>query len=465
MPPQQRSEYPVLSSPITSRIRNRWESMSATVLSFAPLAHNPSSSGTPSKPLRRFSNNDSSSSDEEGSSSTATTVSTSSLTESSALLQMGDTVAVDQELASSAVPLISSHTEETTAATILTSSLPSRCDKQRVLQLCFGATGIYSCYLIYGHYQEDVFRYRSLEDGRAFHYVWFLQVMECAVNIVFGLVGRTIAGKQTSPSSYRPFFVSGASQVFSKVLTSASLAAGLSFPVCILAKSAKMVPVMIGQLLLGGSKYSVKDYIFAGLVVLGTTILSMNKGNSPGKEETSFTTPLGLVFILASLVADGITGGLQKKLIKEMEAQPPTTFDFMLYTNIAMGAVALTIALLIGDLSKGMAFMVANPVLQQMIFTVCLLSACGQFFVFYLVSHFDAMVCATVTTSRKILSVVWSIATKGHVVSGPGYVGLLVAIAGIAVGLQDTVQKKSGPKKVARKRTSSNQKSVSQDIC
>ncbi|GKY94813.1 hypothetical protein MPSEU_000446500 [Mayamaea pseudoterrestris] len=435
MPPQHAMEASTSSSfysPVASRIRNRIETI---VFSYSPLV-------SPIKAQRRLSTDSDTSVTSTSSSSLSTSMDVSSGNADGDLIGQlrekhgGASSPLQFEVSpASATTFETSFTSLSTTTTFSSfNSFINSFDKS-VLQLCFGAAGVYSCYLVYGHIQEDIFRYRSPNSNESFQSVWFLQVLECLINICFGTIGRKICGGRT-PKSYRPFMVSGASQVFSKVLTSASLAAGLSFPVCILAKSAKMVPVMIGQLLLGGSKYTTKDYAFAGLVVLGTTILSMNKSTSKGTNQ-SFTTPLGLVFITLSLVADGITGGLQKRLKHEMEAQPPTTFDFVLFTNIAMGMVALTVAILIGDLSKGISFLYENPVLQQMVMSVCLLSAMGQFFIFYIVAQFDPMVCATVTTTRKILSVVWSIATKGHSVSAYGYLGLAVAVSGMVVGLQD----------------------------
>jgi UDP-galactose transporter B1 len=327
--------------------------------------------------------------------------------------------------------------EEQTAPSVCQTVKRSRRAQTQALKLCFGAAGVYACYLAYGHIQEDIYRFEGADGGK-FTAVWLLQVLECACNVVVGTIGRQICGgHRPSRAAMRGFFQSGASQVFAKVLTSLSLAAGLSFPVCVLAKSAKIVPVMLGQLVLGGSKYTTRDYVFASAVVVGTTLLSLGK-----KSSQEFTTPLGLVCIVLSLVADGFTAGLQKRLKKETESKPPTTYDFLLFTNVAMGAVALAIAIALGDLVRGYAFMSANPVLQQMVIMSCLLSALGQSFIFFVVAHFDPMVCATVTTTRKILSVVWSITMKGHSISLQGYFGLVLAISGILLGLVGKRNKK-----------------------
>lgn len=147
--------------------------------------------------------------------------------------------------------------------------------RTEALKFLFGAGGIWSAYLYYGSLQEDVFRYRGT-DGEAFTQAWFLQFLEALANVIVGCIGRIITvGVPNLP--LRPFFLSGATQVSSKAFTSLALANGLSFPVATLAKSGKMAPVMMGQLLLGGARYSLRDYLQVTAIILGTAILSLGK--------------------------------------------------------------------------------------------------------------------------------------------------------------------------------------------
>jgi UDP-galactose transporter B1 len=309
--------------------------------------------------------------------------------------------------------------------------------KQRdAWRLLWGATGIYVAYLYYGHIQEDVFRFRAV-DGSKFRFAWFLQVLESLANICVGLVGRYLLGGTTG-LPLGPFVSSGASQVFSKAFTSLSLAAGLSFPVCILAKSAKIVPVMLGQLVLGGSSYTVRDYSLAAAIVGGTALLSLGESKAEKEQQQHATTFTGIAFIILSLGMDGVTAGLQKRLKRNalLANKIPTPCDFLLYTNVSMAATALTIAVISGDWNAGWAFCAANPAVRRMILTCCVCSAIGQSFIFYIVAHFDPLVCATVTTTRKIMSVVWSITTKGHVLSEEGCMGLLLAVSALLLEIQ-----------------------------
>ena len=63
-------------------------------------------------------------------------------------------------------------------------------------------------------------------------------------------------------------------------------------------------------------------------------------------------------------------------------------------------------------------------------------SAIGQSFIFYTVATFDPLVCSTVTTTRKIFSVLLSIFTKGHNLSTSGWAGISLAISGILSEMQ-----------------------------
>lgn len=303
-------------------------------------------------------------------------------------------------------------------------------------QLLLGVSGVYAAYLSYGLVQEQLYRYRDVHDGSAFTYVWFLQVLESTASIGLGVVGRYLfGGRRDLP--LRPFIMSGMSQVFAKVFGSLSLAAGTSFPVATLAKSAKIVPVMLGQLVLGGSTYGLRDYLFAALLVAGTVMLSL--GTSNQNQSDSSNSRMGIVFVMLSLVMDGCTGGLQKQLKRDTAATPPTTYDFLLFTHVSMLLTAFVISIITGDLWKGLLYVQQHPAVAILVTQLCGLSVMGQSFIFYVIAKFDPMVCATVTTTRKMWSVLLSIILFHHHLSAMGYNGLALALAGLAMEVQSKV--------------------------
>jgi solute carrier family 35 (UDP-galactose transporter), member B1 len=304
-----------------------------------------------------------------------------------------------------------------------------------IRQLLIGASGIYGAYLYYGHVQEDLFRYRQADTGQPFNFFWALQMAESLVTLGIGYVGRKCWGSGSHDLPLAPFFKSGASQLVAKALMSMSLAAGLSFPVVTLAKSAKIVPVMLGQFILGGSSYTLRDYTFAILIVVGTSLLSAGK-TSHHDNGASKDTLLGLILIVLSLVADGFTGGLQKKLKRLTASMAPTTYDFLYYSHMAQFVVATVIGALMGELTTAPKYLVQNPSVQWLVLASCICSAIGQCFIFYTINCFDPLVTTTITTTRKLFTVLLSIGLKGHILSSAGFVGLGLACTALLMEVE-----------------------------
>lgn len=231
-----------------------------------------------------------------------------------------------------------------------------------------------------------------------------------------------------------------------KACTSLSLASGVSFPVVTLAKSGKMIPVMAGSLLLGGASYSVREYLSVVAIIAGTVAVSMGKKSGSGENSI-----IGLSFIAASLACDGLTGGLQKKMMKDSAAVgvKPKPYDFMFWTNFYMGLAAFVLSITLGEFQGGIEFCMKNTALFEKIIKFGVCSAIGQSFIFYTIANFDPLVCTTVTTTRKVFSVLLSIVLKGHSLNTQGWGGLALASGGI---LSELLDKKKKPVKEEAKK-------------
>ena len=308
-----------------------------------------------------------------------------------------------------------------------------------VAKLLIGAGGIYGAFLYYGSLQEDVFRYVA-QDGNSFKQAWFLQVLESLANVIIGFIGMYLSGPTLNiPKSW--FAISGAAQVTAKACTSLSLANGLSFPVATLAKSGKMAPVMVGSLVLGGAKYDLREYLQVAAIIGGTAIVSM--GKKKGGDTAS--SAMGVFYIVMSLVLDGVTAGFQKRLKTETAkvGVKPKPYDFMFWTNLYMCLTASVIAAGLGEMHTGVAFCLGNPEILSKIIKFAICSAVGQSFIFYTIAQFDPLVLSTITTTRKIFSVLLSIFLKGHSLSLMGWSGIALACGGI---LSELVLKSGGGK-------------------
>jgi UDP-galactose transporter B1 len=251
--------------------------------------------------------------------------------------------------------------------------------------------------------------------------------------VILGGVGLWLSGA-TPNLPQNLFALSGFTQVSAKAFTSLALANGVSFPVVTLAKSGKMVPVMIGSLLLGGASYTLREYASVSAIIAGTVMVSLGK-----KSSAQSSSIMALLCIVASLACDGITGGVQnrlKKKSKELNVNPKP-YDFMFWTNFYMALTAFVIAAFVGEVQDGIKFCLENPVIYSKIIKFAVCSAIGQSFIFYTISEFDPLVCTTVTTTRKVFSVLLSVFINGHAMSAQGWGGIGLASAGILSELFD----------------------------
>jgi UDP-galactose transporter B1 len=330
----------------------------------------------------------------------------------------------------------------TAAAGTPTAAAAAVTNSGSIAQLLIGAGGIYACYLYYGTLQEDVTSYKNAE-GEKFDFPWLLNGIEALANVVIGGLGvgfgaggfGNINALLSTPSVRNLFPYSGTGQVAAKAFTTLALTSGLSFPVVTLAKSGKMVPVMIGQLL-QGSRYTMKEYMTVALIIGGTVMVSMSKGSKKGGAGDSM---VGVAFILASLACDGFTASMQHR-IKNQSKQSKIRvegFDMMFATNCVMTVVAAVVALARSEFVPGMAYMTTNPEIMSKLIKFAICSAMGQSFIFYTISNFDSLTTTTVTTTRKVFSVLLSIFTKGHQLNTQGWSGIGIASAGIMLELHN----------------------------
>merc|ERR1712066_1042729 len=82
-------------------------------------------------------------------------------------------------------------------------------------------------------------------------------------------------------------------------------------------------------------------------------------------------------------------------------------------------------------MKEGLEFVWENKEVLEKIVKFSLCSAFGQSFIFYTIANFDPLVLSTITTTRKILSVLLSILWKGHPLSQTGWSGIALSCSGV----------------------------------
>jgi UDP-galactose transporter B1 len=111
------------------------------------------------------------------------------------------------------------------------------------------------------------------------------------------------------------------------------------YPIQVLAKSCKPVPVMLMGTLMG-KRYDLRKYINVVMIVTGVAFFmgggDKSKGGKDDDEKSASSQMIGILLLFISLCFDGGTGAYEDKLMSVHSVQP---FDLMY--NIQLGKTIL----------------------------------------------------------------------------------------------------------------------------
>jgi len=284
------------------------------------------------------------------------------------------------------------------------------------LAFCFfGIMGSFVCYGLLLEY--------ATSGGKHLHELSFLFVTSLLYTLTAS-VGRYIRAEEQSTIPPAQFFVLGLTSMGSTFCSVRALRYVI-YPIQVLAKSCKPVPVMLMGALMG-KKYPAKKYVKVALIVAGVGLFmgggdkSKKGADDDGKDASS--QMIGVCLLFVSLCFDGGTGAYEDKLMSVHSVGP---FDLMY--NIQMGKTILA----------GIGLIVLNQVhifvqmCQDMGFLLVALGlsgAIGQVFIFVTIAKFGALTCSIIGLARKVTTLVASIYFYGHHLNKVQSLGLVVCI-------------------------------------
>lgn len=186
----------------------------------------------------------------------------------------------------------------------------------------------------------------------------------------------------------------------------------IPFPLQVVCKSCKAIPVMIGETIFAGKVHPRKKQLAVVLMCVGVVSFTLLGKAKKGKSDGSNSeTLIGLGFVLLALICDGIYGPYQNKICQDYK---PSSYHLMFNMNLWEGISALAICLATGQLGRGIAFVQAHPEIVPKMAIFCSMMAVGNVFIFSLQAKYGALVVTITTTMRKLISVLFSVFMFGH---------------------------------------------------
>ncbi|KAJ2725214.1 UDP-galactose transporter [Coemansia sp. Benny D115] len=219
----------------------------------------------------------------------------------------------------------------------------------------------------------------------------------------------------------------------------------INYPTMTLAKTCKMVPVLVMNKVLYRRHYPKYKYAVVAMVTAGVSAFMLFKSSSKSTGAVVENSIYGLVLVLINLVIDGAVNSTQDQVFSE---DSEITGQHMMCMMNVCSTVLMTLWLLNPynpELSSAISFLYTHPraMIDIGMFAVC--GALGQCFVFYTLAHFGSLTLTTVTVTRKFLTILISVFYNGHSLNGKQWTAAGLVFAGITLD----VYKKQMSKKAA----------------
>lgn len=240
---------------------------------------------------------------------------------------------------------------------------------------------------------------------------------------------------------------------FFKSLVMISLTSSLSSPLgyeslkhvdylaYLLAKSCKLIPVMLVHFVLYRTRFPLYKCMVAGSVTLGVIVFTLSHSSKNKADKSDGKTALGMMQLVFSMLLDGLTNSTQDQLFKLKESLNPnhkvtkiTGAYLMCILNAFSFAGSLAYALIFkfqDEITYTVNFVHHYPQVMINILEFAILGSVGQVFVFIILEKFDSLILITSTVTRKMLSMILSVVLFGHKLNSTQWCGVGLVFGGI----------------------------------
>ena len=185
-----------------------------------------------------------------------------------------------------------------------------------VLKIIGCVVGVVGSLLVYGILQERIMTrpYGEGEDEEFFTFSVFLVMNNRLVSMCVAVIVLAVIRGAVAPVA--PIYKYAAVSCSNVIATTCQYEAlkYVSFPTQVLAKSCKMVPVMLMGYLVSQRTYKPFEYLVAVAVTAGAMIFKLYETNDAPVQNTEF---IGIVLIVAYMGCDSFTSNWQSKIFTQ----------------------------------------------------------------------------------------------------------------------------------------------------
>ncbi|XP_075145069.1 adenosine 3'-phospho 5'-phosphosulfate transporter 1 [Haematobia irritans] len=311
------------------------------------------------------------------------------------------------------------------------STPPKRSNSQEAMLLIWCFSGLMVSYLTWGLLQEKIMTQEYYNfDGMKSHFkdsqflVFSNRILAFIVAILVLQYKRPMT-RHKAPL-YKYSFAS-----FSNIMSAWFQYEALkfvNFPTQVLAKSCKIIPVMLMGKILSKNKYQCYEYFTAVLISLGMMFFMM--GSADSNKTNGVTTVTGVVLLALYMIFDSFTANWQGDLFKAYAMTPLQMMCGVNLFSTIFTAASLSVQ---GGFIDSLSFATEHPKFVFDIIVLSISSAVGQLFIFYTISVFGPVVFTIIITLRQAAAILLSCLIYHHKISILGILGVMVVFLAIFI--------------------------------
>jgi solute carrier family 35 (UDP-galactose transporter), member B1 len=272
------------------------------------------------------------------------------------------------------------------------------------------AVGIWVSFLLFGYCQESLTRREF--DGQRFEFPLALVVCQSFLNVL--VAGSIILYQRTGFSAGVPaqHWVVCASGYYGAHWFGLASLQHIIYPLQVVIKSCKAVPVMIGEVLIARSRPSWAKVLAVLQLSLGAGLFMYFSDKGHGQSAISENLWYGVLLACGALVCDAVYGPYQTRICQEWK---PTAWHLMFQMNHFQLLFALITCCSGTQLEDAYAMVMAHlETIGVRLLLFCASMTLGNVFIYQMQREFGALAVAKTTTVRKLVSVALSVVLFGH---------------------------------------------------
>ncbi|EDV93796.1 GH18093 [Drosophila grimshawi] len=304
-----------------------------------------------------------------------------------------------------------------------------RTSSQEAVQMlwCFG--GLMVSYLTWGVLQEKIMTQHYLNYAGESSKFKDSQFLVFANRLLAFVVALTYMQWQPSTSRHRAPLYKYAYASFSNIMSAWFQYEALkfvSFPTQVLAKSCKIIPVMLMGKIMSKAKYETHEYLTALLISLG--MIFFMSGSSESSRASGVTTLTGIFLLSMYMLFDSFTANWQGSLFKSYGM---TSLQMMCGVNLFSSIFTGASLSMQGGFMDSLAFATEHPkfVFDMVVLSIC--SAVGQLFIYHTIDVFGPVVFTIIMTVRQAVAIMLSCLIYQHSITLLGIFGVLIVFVAI----------------------------------